>query len=69
MPDKEEFGLPDTDFFRDLQNRLFLNKREETSEIKSPSQIERCFVHAQLGNSGGKMISKQKNRITRFVLY
>lgn len=53
----EEFGLPNTGFFRYLQIRQLLNKQEVINKIKSPSAIEQYFVGTQLGNSGGKVIS------------
>lgn len=53
---REEFMLPNTDFFRYLQLRNFLTKHKEWDKVLEPTPIEGFLIKLQTGNKDKKVI-------------
>uniref|UniRef100_A0A3P8SZA0 Reverse transcriptase domain-containing protein n=1 Tax=Amphiprion percula TaxID=161767 RepID=A0A3P8SZA0_AMPPE len=53
---KEEFKLPNTDFFRYLQLRTFLTKHKEWDKVLEPTPIEESLLKLLTGNESKKII-------------
>lgn len=49
---REEFMLPNTDFFRYLQLRTFLTKHKQWKKVLEPTPIEEFLIKLQTGNGG-----------------
>lgn len=54
---REEFTLPNTDYFRYLQLRSFLTKHKDWNKLVTPTPIENFLIRLQAGNCDKKIIS------------
>lgn len=54
---KKEFNLLQTDFYRYLQLRHFLHKKDDLDQIKAPKEVGRLLFDLQINNTMDKTIA------------